>query len=164
MKPEDDLRLAARVDVPVLVTADSRRQRNMCARLIHDSRGYERPFVTFSVHEPGAVVEKANGSWRVHDREDIVLLRQFELARGGTLFIEDIADLRMATQALLYSLLDERLRQLPSDRLSGARVRLVAGASRHLDTERATGVFCTSLFYRLNLIHINLIPRARLSI
>jgi DNA-binding NtrC family response regulator len=36
---------------------------------------------------------------------------------------------------------------------------VVAGASRHLDMERATGAFCTPLFYRLNLIHINLIPR-----
>ena len=164
MTPEDDLRLAGRVDVPVLVTADSRRQRNMCARLIHDSRGYQRPFVTFSVNEPGgAVVEKANGSWRVHDRQDIVLQRQFELARGGTLFIDDIADLRAATQALLHSLLDERLRRLPSDRPSGARVRLVAGASRHLDDDRATGAFCSLLFYRLNLIHIDFIPHARLS-
>ena len=163
MKPEDDLRLAARVDVPVLVTADSRRQRNMCARLIHDSRGYDRPFVTFSVNERGAVVEKANGSWRVHDREDIVLRRQFELARGGTLFIDDIADLRAAAQALLHLLLDERLPHLPSGRPSG-RVRLVAGASRHLDTERATGAFCASLFYRLNLIHIDFIPQARPSL
>src|SRR5262245_44951894 len=104
MTPEDDLRLAARVEVPVLVTAGSRRQRSMCARLIHDSRGYDRPFVTFSVDDPGGIVEKANGSWRVYEREDLVLLRQFELARGGTLFIDDIALLRIATQSLLRSL------------------------------------------------------------
>jgi DNA-binding NtrC family response regulator len=163
MKPEDDLRLAARVEVPVLVTAGSRRQRTLCARLIHDSRGYERPFVTFSVDDPGAVVEKSNGSWRVYDREDVVLRRQFELARGGTLFIDDIALLRAASQALLHSLLDERLRRLPSGAPSEARVRLVAGASRHLDTERATGAFCTPLFYRLNLIHIDLMSHARLT-
>ena len=135
----------------------------MCARLIHDSRGYERPFVTFSVDDPGAVVEKSNGSWRVYDREDIVLMRQFELARGGTLFIDDIALLRVATQSLLHSLLDERIRQASSERPAGGRVRVVAGASRHLDAELATGAFCTPLFYRLNLIHIDLIPHARLT-
>jgi DNA-binding NtrC family response regulator len=157
MGPDDDLRLAARVDVPVLVTAGSRRQRSMCARLIHDGGGYDRPFVTFSVGDPGAIVEKSSGSWRVYDREDVVLRRQFELARGGTLFIDDIALLREATQAQLHALLEERLGQVASARPAGGRVRVVAGASRHLDAERQAGAFCTSLFYRLNIIHIDFI-------
>ncbi|HEY3158624.1 MAG TPA: sigma 54-interacting transcriptional regulator [Vicinamibacterales bacterium] len=160
MRPEDDLRLAASVDVPVLVTAGSRRERKMCARLIHDAGGYDRPFVTFSVEDPGSVIEKSNGSWRVFDREDIVLRRHFEEARGGTLFIDDIALLRAATQTQLHVLLEERIRHLASARPGGGRVRVVAGASRHLDPERATGAFCTSLFYRLNLIHIDLISHA----
>ena len=160
MGPEDDLQLAARVDVPVLVTADSRRQRTMCARLIHDGGGYERPFVIFSVGDPGAIVEKSNGSWRVYDREDVVLRRHFELARGGTLFIDDIALLREATQGLLHALLEVRLRQVASARPAGGRVRVVAGASRHLDAERQAGAFCTPLFYRLNVIHIDFIAHA----
>ena len=147
MRPEEDLRLAAGVDVPVLVTADSRDHRNLCARLIHDIGGYGGgPFVTFSTDDMGATA-------------DVVLRRQFEQARGGTLFIDDIAMLRAATQAQLLSLLEERLRDGSPVAPSGGQVRVVAGASRHLDTERETGAFCTPLFYRLNLIHIDFIPK-----
>ena len=154
MKPEEDLRLAARVDVPVLVTADNRDHRNMCARLIHDiGIAGGGPFVTFST---GGLSIVSSGP---RDREEEVLRRQFERARGGTLFIDDIAVLRADVQAQLLSLLEERVRHESSIRSSGGPVRVVAGASRHLDMERATGAFCTPLFYRLNLIHINLIPR-----
>lgn len=150
MRPEEDLRLAARVDVPVLVTADSRDHRNLCARLIHDIGVYGGgPFVTFSIDDEDEAAEEAKVA---------MLRREFERARGGTLFVDDIAMLRAATQAQLLSLLEERVRHgsavAPSD-----SVRIVAGASRHLDAEREAGAFCTPLFYRLNLIHINLIPR-----
>ena len=154
MQPEEDLRLAAQVDVPVLVTADSRDHRSLCARLIHDiGIAAGGPFVTFSTGGLSIV------SSTPREREETVLRRQFERARGGTLFIDDIATLRAAVQAQLLSLLEERVRHESSIRSSGGPVRVVAGASRHLDMERATGAFCTPLFYRLNLIHINLIPR-----
>jgi len=153
MQPEEDLRLAARFDVPVLVTADSREHRSMCARLIHDIGMAGGPFVTFSTGGLSIV------SSSPREREEAVLRRQFERARGGTLFIDDIATLRAAVQAQLLSLLEERVHDESSIRSSGGSVRVVAGASRHLDRERETGVFCTPLFYRLNLIHINLIPR-----
>jgi DNA-binding NtrC family response regulator len=154
MQPEEDLRLAAQVDVPVLVTADSPDHRSMCARLIHDiGIAGGGPFVTFST---GGLSIVSSGP---RDCEENVLRRQFERARGGTLFIDDIATLRAAVQAQLLSLLEERARHGSSRGSSGAPVRVVAGASRHLDMERATGAFCTPLFYRLNLIHINLIPR-----
>jgi len=154
MQSEEDLRLAARVDVPVLVTADSRDHRSLCARLIHDiGIAGGGPFVTFSTGGLSIV------SSSPRDTDETVLRRQFEQARGGTLFIDDIATLRAAVQAQLLSLLEERVRYQSSTRSSGGTVRVVAGASRHLDTDRATGAFCTPLFYRLNLIHINLIPR-----
>jgi DNA-binding NtrC family response regulator len=150
MRPEEDLRLAARVDVPVLVTADSRDHRNLCARLIHDIGVYGGgPFVMFSVDAGDEAAEEAKA---------VMLRRQFERARGGTLFVDDIAMLPAATQAQLLSLLEERLRHGSAVAPSNA-VRVVAGASRHLDAEREAGAFCTPLFYRLNLIHINLIPR-----
>ena len=101
MQPEEDLRLAARVDVPVLVTADNRDHRNMCARLIHDAGiAGGGPFVTFSTGGLSIV------SSSPREREETVLRRQFELARGGTLFIDDIATLREAVQAQLLSLLE----------------------------------------------------------
>jgi DNA-binding NtrC family response regulator len=159
MRPEDDLRLAAVLDVPVLVTADSRAQRDMCARLIHDTGSGRGPFVTFSAHDVRSAVEGWNALSHRH-REHAILRRQFERARGGTLFIDDITVLRAPAQFELLSLLEERWSEDSSVHPDHARVRVVAGASRHLDNERATGAFFEPLFYRLNLIHINLIPDA----
>jgi DNA-binding NtrC family response regulator len=83
---------------------------------------------------------------------DEAMQRQFEEARGGTLFVDDIARLTRPAQVQLHALLvEERMR-----RNSRTRVRVVAGASRHLDPERASGTFCPALFYRLNLIHVDL--------
>lgn len=159
MRPEDDLRLAAVLDVPVLVTADSRAQRNLFARLIHDIGSGPGPFVTFSSDDVRGAVGGSNVLPHRHP-EHMILRRQFERARGGTLFIDDITVLRAAAQFQLLSLLEERWSQDSSGLQAHARVRVVAGASRHLDKERAAGAFYDPLFYRLNLIHINLIPNA----
>ncbi len=125
---DDDLRLAARVRLPVLITAASSRERDLSARLIHANGGLSRgPFVTVCVDRPPR------------------LRHLFDQARGGTLFIDDVAALNAEAQRQLLALLE-------GDR----SVRLIAGASRHLDADRAAGVFSDTLFYRLNVIHVDL--------
>jgi two-component system C4-dicarboxylate transport response regulator DctD len=128
--PADDVALAAREDLPVLVTSETRDRRTMCSQLIHAiSDAREGPFVTFvSGGELG---------------------RHCEQARGGTLFIDDIAALTRAEQVLLSALLE-------NDR----RTRVIAGASRHLDAELEDGSVSEALFYRLNLIHVDLTEEA----
>ena len=142
---KEDLLLAARLDEPVLITAERDGRRKAYARLIHEGGGRRGRFVTFSATDAGT---------------GDTLRRQFERARGGTFFIADITKLSADGQAQLFSLLDEQLRSHPPALASsGGDVRIIAGASRHLDAERATNEFRPSLFYRLNFIHINLIPR-----
>ena len=138
---EDDIRLAAWMQAPVLVTSANPDQRSLCARLIHATGDCWRgPFVIFSV----------NG-------DDDVLRRLFDHARGGTFFVEDVATLSPNVQAQLLSILDERVRPHHSTGPPArAGVRIIAGASRHLDSERATGAFCETLFYRLNVFHVDL--------
>lgn len=154
---DDGLRLARRAYVPVLVTAASRDQRGVCARLIHAGAEGDRPFVAFPTGSVGAAKESADSS-RTKDPDDVLLRRLFERARGGTLFIDDVATLTPAAQTQLLSLLEDRL---PRTALSAEQcgVRVIAGASHHLDADCATGAFRDSLYYRLNVIHINLIAR-----
>jgi DNA-binding NtrC family response regulator len=129
--PEDDIRMAAATHVPVLITCDSAPERERCARLIHgQSRGNDGLFVTC----------RGNRSLR----------QPFDQARSGTLFIEDLVALSADAQLELLSLLNERIRQG-----SECAVRILAGASRHLDAERRSGAFSERLFYRLNLIHLH---------
>jgi DNA-binding NtrC family response regulator len=90
----------------------------------------------------------------------LMLRHQFDQARGGTLFLDDVLALATDAQAHLLSLLKERMAPLSSTvAFAKSRVRIVAGASRHLHAERATGAFCELLFYRLNIIHVDLMNR-----
>ncbi len=147
MTPPEEIRAAARVHVPILITEPDRQRRSLCARLIHATGERVRgPFVAFS----------ANGTKSLHA---LLLRHQFDQARGGTLFVEDIATLSSDAQALLMTLLNERAHHQIPGAVGSSGVRIVAGASRHLDAERATGAFCEQLFYRLNVIHIDLSSR-----
>jgi CBS domain-containing protein len=134
--PQDDLdlRLAAQSDVTVLITAPSRRVRLDCARLIHDGGPCgDGPFVTAP---DGAVVRQ-----------------QFERARGGTLFIEDVASLTAEGQAELFLLLEDGSAGAARASLGGV-ARIIAGASHPLMPRIQAGAFSDALFYRLNVIHI----------
>jgi DNA-binding NtrC family response regulator len=157
---DDDLELASRTGVPVLITAQCRVQRETCARLIHTSRHQEQgPFVVFSIDavSPGTGAPNASPARRAHD-DGVNLRQQFDQARGGTLFIDDITNLTAGAQAQLCCLLEEHsFPQLVTGRSETPSVRIIAGASRHLEAERATGIFCEPLFYRLNVVHFDLL-------
>ncbi len=152
-----DLNLAAECDVSVLVTAEQGKARRDLARFIHDhglrSGG---PFVFV---EHGAPAH-SDGTAR-DDRHDfsVELRRRFEEARGGTLFIDDVAGLSAAMQAELFLLLEDCSLWTGGGHgeARAGGVRIVTGASRPMHAELADGAFSESLFYRLNLIHIDTI-------
>jgi DNA-binding NtrC family response regulator len=156
---KDEIRLAAERHVPVLVTAEDSDQRAMCARVIHAGwDGGRGPFVSFCAARastPPGCPEVAPLRREPGNADDILLRSAFERARGGTLFIDDVAALTDDGQATLFTLLDELLDSWSAVPRGKAAVRIVAGASHHLDAERARGVFRDSLFYRLNVIHFD---------
>ncbi len=143
----EDIRIAARTLVPVLITSDRAPQREYCARMIHERSGRaRRPFVRFSA---GALNGRDGAVRRV-------LRDRFAQARGGTLFIDNVARLGPSGQHELSLLLEESLRAHP-DR----DVRILAGASRQLDDRRSSGAFNECLFYRLNAIRLDLAGEQR---
>jgi two-component system C4-dicarboxylate transport response regulator DctD len=132
---DDDVPLAAGTSVPVLITSSSGERRELCARLIHAMSARARgPFVTFS----------PSGT------HPVVAAHLFDQARDGTLFLDDIAALSQDAQTQLLDLWGgEAVR----------RVRVLSGASRHLTEDRAKGSFSEPLFYRLNVLHLDLTGR-----
>jgi DNA-binding NtrC family response regulator len=155
---EGDLRIAARLRVPVLVTGGTHEDRDMCARIIHARGDRARgPFVVVSDRNIGTHGDRS----AVSSGQALMLRRQFEQARGGTLFIDDVAALTAEAQGQLLFLLEERTRGGDGPITPAGDVRIIAGARRHLDRERAKGVFSEALFYRLNIVHLDLTaPRA----
>ena len=142
---DGDVRLAATAQVPLLITAPTRDHREICARLVHAMSDRARgPFVAWHVDASGAA---RPGSLQHH----------FDAARGGTLFIDDLAALSASEQVDLLTILDRAGRWAPWRNGGGADgARIISGAGRPVDPVHASGSFSDALFYRLNIIHIDL--------
>lgn len=84
---------------------------------------------------------------------------RFELADGGTIFLDEIGEMTPATQAKLLRVLQEReFEPLGSTRTVKVDIRIIAASNKVLQDEVAKGTFRDDLFYRLNVITITLPP------
>ena len=137
--------LAAWLDVTVLITGPSRRARRRGARRIHlRSSRYDRPFVTIRC---GGFAHLAAG-------QDLTC--QLMKAASGTVFLDDVDRMSRGWQEELTAFLEsqQRLRQ---DRLNGRPpIRIIAGTATPLMELVSTGGFREGLFYRLNVLHVDL--------
>ena len=84
---------------------------------------------------------------------------KFELANGGTIFLDEIGDMSMVTQAKILRVLDEKKFQ----RVGGGRdltmnVRVLAASNKDLEAEISAGRFREDLYYRLNVVPIDVAP------
>ncbi|MCK6503642.1 sigma 54-interacting transcriptional regulator [Myxococcota bacterium] len=84
---------------------------------------------------------------------------RFELAQGGTIFLDEVGDLSPPTQIKLLRVLQQRtLERLGSNRTIDVDVRIVAATSRDLEAMIDAGTFRKDLYYRLNVFPIHLPP------
>ncbi len=86
-------------------------------------------------------------------------LGRFELAEGGTIFLDEIGDLPAETQIALLRVLQEReFERVGGDHPIRANVRVIAATNRDLQAAIAAGTFRSDLFYRLNVFPIEMPP------
>lgn len=84
---------------------------------------------------------------------------RFELADGGTMFLDEISEIPPATQVKLLRVLQEgEFERVGGSQTLKADVRVIAATNRDLEAEVATGRFRKDLFYRLNVIHLTIPP------
>jgi two-component system, NtrC family, response regulator PilR len=161
------IRKVAPARTSVLITGESGTGKELAARALHHLSPRERgPFVAVNCGAiPDTLLESelfghVKGAFTgAHaDKEGL-----FAAAGGGTLFLDEIGEVSTAMQVRLLRVLQERkVKRVGGTREEEVDVRVVAASNRDLEAEVARGAFRQDLFYRLNVIEVQLPPlRAR---
>jgi two-component system nitrogen regulation response regulator NtrX len=141
----------------VLITGENGTGKELVARQIHlQSRRRESPFVEVNCAAlPGELIEsELFGHEKGAFTGALAQKRgKFELAHGGTIFLDEIADMSLMTQAKVLRILQEH----SFERVGGTEtiqidVRVIAATNKNLEKEIAAGRFREDLYYRLNVI------------
>jgi DNA-binding NtrC family response regulator len=153
----------AATDATVLVTGESGTGKELVARTLHrSSRRAERPFVAVNCAAiPETLIESElfgheKGAFTgAHRRRE----GRFEEADGGTIFLDEIASMPLPLQATLLRVLQERrFSRVGGSGEVGCDVRVIAASNRDLPAMVAEDAFREDLFYRLNVVPIELPP------
>ncbi|PLX89800.1 MAG: Fis family transcriptional regulator [Desulfuromonas sp.] len=153
----------AQSQVSVLVTGESGTGKELVARAIHfNSDRKEAPFVAINC---GAIPENLieselfgheKGAFTGADQRKEGL---FETANGGTLFLDEIGELPTMMQVKLLRVLQEReFRRVGGTRDLPLDIRLVSATNKDFEEEVREGRFREDLFYRLNVVRVELPP------
>jgi two-component system nitrogen regulation response regulator NtrX len=154
---------AAPTDTWILINGENGTGKELVARMIHHlSPRAEHPLVDVSCaaipedlieselfgHEkgvfPGATTKK---------------IGQFELANNGTIFLDEIGDMSLKTQAKILRVLQEqKIQRVGGSRTISVDVRVIAASNKSIEIEIEEGRFREDLFYRLNVLPIEVPP------
>jgi two-component system, NtrC family, response regulator HydG len=159
----DMIARVAPTDSTVLITGESGTGKGLVAHKIHQlSQRSRRPFITVDC---GTLVETlfeselfghVKGSFTGADANKI---GKFELAQNGTLFFDEISNIGLEVQAKLLRAVEERkISKVGSHRVITVDVRIIAATNKDLTKAIKDGTFREDLFYRLNVVLIQMPP------
>lgn len=153
----------APTDSTVLVTGESGTGKELLVRALHNnSTRHDKPFVPINCgaipkdlleselfgHEKGAFTSA------IRSRPG-----RFELAHGGTIFLDEIGEMDLLLQVKILRVIQEKeIERVGGTEIRKVDVRIVAATNRDLEREVAEGRFREDLFYRLNVIPLHLPP------
>ena len=153
----------ANASSPILITGESGTGKELVAKGIHkNSNRRNRPFIVIDCaslsenllenelfgHEKGAFTDASSMKRGL-----------FEIANRGTLFIDEIGEMKLTTQAkLLRAIETHQFRRLGSTKQIQIDVRIIVATNRNLVEEVKNGNFRGDLYYRLNVVTISLPP------
>lgn len=161
----EQIRMVARTDTPVLLLGETGTGKELLARAVHEfsDRGAE---ILVKVNCAALPAELIESELFGHEKGAFTGATQqrkgrFELADGGSLFLDELGELTLSAQAKLLRVLQEQ----EFERVGGSEtvkvdVRVIAATNRNLPEEIAAGRFRSDLYYRLNVFPVE-VPALR---
>ena len=155
----------APTEATVLVLGESGTGKEVVARNIHyHSKRRSKPFVPINCGAiPSELLESELFGHEKGSFTGAIGARQgrFELAQGGTIFLDEIGDMPLSMQVKLLRVIQERsFERVGSNKSIKSDVRIVAATHRNLETHIKEGKFREDLYYRLNVFPVEM-PRLR---
>jgi two-component system nitrogen regulation response regulator NtrX len=164
-KLKQEIRRAAPTHGRVLISGENGTGKELVARQIHLlSRHRDGPFVEVNCAAiPGELIESELFGHEKGAFTNALSRKRgkFELAHGGTIFLDEIADMSLMTQAKVLRILQENsFERVGGTETIRVEVRVIAATNKNLEKEIAAGTFREDLYYRLNVIPLH-VPTLR---
>lgn len=156
---------AAPTDAPILITGESGTGKEMIANFIHSlSRRKDKPFIKINCASiPETLLESELFGYEKGAFTDAKEAKQgiFELASGGSIFLDEIGDMSLRMQSkMLRVLQDGKILRVGGTKFFSTNTRIIAATNKSLEFLIKNGQFREDLYYRLAVININ-IPSLR---
>lgn len=163
------LDLVAPTDASVLISGESGTGKELVARAIHErSDRHERPLIRVNCAAiPRDLFEseffghvKGAFTGAIKDRSG-----RFELADGGTIFLDEVGEIPLELQSKLLRVLQEgQIERVGEEKTRNIDVRVIAATNRDLEADAKAKLFREDLYFRLNVFPVVVVPlRARIS-
>jgi Nif-specific regulatory protein len=159
---KEEIKAMAQTPASVLIVGETGTGKELVAKMIHyNSDRRDKPFIDINAAAiPENLIEseffgvEAGAATGVSKRIGL-----FELASGGTLFIDEISDMSPASQAKILRVLQERqIRRVGGNNNINVDIRLIAATNKDLKAEIKKGMFRDDLYYRLSVFQVKLPP------
>jgi DNA-binding NtrC family response regulator len=163
LKAGEEILLAARYDVNVLIEGETGTGKEMFARLLHENSP-RRPGPFIAINCAAVPPELAESEFFGHKRGAFTSAHEERAgliaeADTGTLFLDEVSAMDLRLQAKLLRFIQEReYRRVGGDRNQTADVRIISACNDHLEAGARSGSFRWDLFYRLSVFPVRVPP------
>ncbi|MBC8181033.1 sigma-54-dependent Fis family transcriptional regulator [candidate division KSB1 bacterium] len=162
-KVYEQIKQVSQTDSTVLITGDSGTGKEIVANALHySSKRKQNPYIKVNCAAlPETIIESELFGHEKGAFTSAVSRRigRFELANGGSIFLDEIGDIPVSTQVKLLRVLEARdFERLGGNETIKVDIRLITATNRNLEKAVKEGKFREDLYYRLNVINIKMAP------